>query len=97
MFNFANIDMSKMPELPHRHKWKQGRGWLGIAAEWTVWSVVDPEEAVYRIDEQFECCYWSLDDGGSWAGRVQAASFDEAVNLVHTWCLMGISDYAFRD
>lgn len=92
-----DVDLHTLPELPHRHYWKKGTEWLGIAAERTVWNGSDADETVYHIDEQLECCYWTLYDGGTWEGYVKAATVEEAVNLLHMWCLMGIAAYTFRD
>ncbi len=99
MFNFANIDLSKLPELSPRHRWGVLGGNLQISAVGTKWYDAE-EEVIYLMDTDGNCKYWKLFGGsltGHWEFGGKADNIDTGVKLLTAWCLVGIADYTFRD
>lgn len=95
MFYFGDLDLSTLPELPHRHRWSMFGGDLQICAVRTKWYDC-AEEGIYLLARNGDCKYWKLFSGhnnGHWEFGGSVDAIDTGIKLLTAWCHIGIADY----
>jgi len=95
--DFTVVDLKTLPELPPRMVWAGVAQALCIQAINTQWD--REREAVYLCGIDGVCKYWTLlkSGDGCWVHGGTVKTVEEAVALLHAWCLVGLSDFTFRE